>query len=81
MVTAIDEQSPDIAQGVNAALEVREGMANDEEIDKIGAGDRGIMTGYACTETPELMPLPITLAHKLAKRLAYVRKRKDTSIP
>ncbi|MCD6364125.1 MAG: methionine adenosyltransferase [Synergistetes bacterium] len=76
VITAIDEQSPDIAQGVDRALEVREGQMTDEEIDRIGAGDQGIMIGYACTETEELMPLPITLAHKLAKRLAYVRKEK-----
>ncbi len=76
VITAIDEQSPDIAQGVDKALEVREGQMTDEEINRIGAGDQGIMIGYACTETEELMPLPIMLAHKLAKRLAYVRKEK-----
>ncbi len=76
VITAIDEQSPDIAQGVDKALEVREGQMTDEEIDRIGAGDQGIMIGYACTETEELMPLPIMLAHKLAKRLAYVRREK-----
>ncbi len=76
VVTAIDEQSPDIAQGVNRALEMRLGTATDEEIDSIGAGDQGIMIGYACTETEELMPMPIMMAHKLAKRLTYVRKEK-----
>ncbi len=76
VVTAIDEQSPDIAQGVNRALEMRLGTATDDEIDSIGAGDQGIMIGYACTETEELMPMPIMMAHKLAKRLTYVRKEK-----
>jgi len=76
VITAIDEQSPDIAQGVNRALEVRESNMTDDEIDRIGAGDQGMMIGYACDETDELLPLPISLAHKLARRLAYVRREK-----
>ncbi|MEB3287473.1 MAG: methionine adenosyltransferase [Vampirovibrionales bacterium] len=73
VLTSIDEQSVDIAAGVDAAKEVRDALTSDE-IDQIGAGDQGIMFGYACNETQELMPLPIQVAHALVRRLAEVRK-------
>ena len=73
VLIALDEQSPDIAQGVTTAQEQRTKLS-DDQLDQIGAGDQGIMFGYACDETPELMPMPISLAHRISRRLSAVRK-------
>ncbi|WP_088241120.1 methionine adenosyltransferase [Calothrix rhizosoleniae] len=78
ILVALDEQSPDIAQGVDSAQETRQ-ESSDEMFDKIGAGDQGLMFGFACNETPEMMPLPISLAHRIARRLAAVRKTGELS--
>ncbi len=79
VLVAISQQSGDIAQGVDRSLEARVGQVRDDEVEAIGAGDQGMVFGYACDETPALMPMPIYLAHGLARRLAQVRK--DGQLP
>lgn len=75
VVTSIGKQSPDIDQGVSQALETRDGLLSDDELERIGAGDQGMMIGFACNETPEYMPMPISLAHQLSHQLSQVRRK------
>src|SRR3954469_19195245 len=75
VVTSIGKQSPDIDMGVSQALETRDGLLSDDELEHIGAGDQGMMIGFACNETPEYMPMPISLAHRLARQLSVVRRK------